>query len=42
LSEYTGLPIPAILQDLGNKPIKNSFIYPKDRAKESLLEVLKI
>jgi len=42
LSEYTGLAIPAMLQDLGNKPIKNRFIYPKDRVKESLLEVLKI
>nr|MBP8718863.1 threonine synthase [Candidatus Atribacteria bacterium] len=42
LSEYTGLAIPAMLQDLGNKPIKNRFIYPKERVKESLLEVLKI
>lgn len=42
LSEYTGLSIPSMLQDLGKKPIKNQLICPKDRAKESLLEVLKI
>ena len=42
LSEYTGIPVPAMLQDLEKKPLKHLSIYSKDKARQGLLEVLKI
>ena len=42
LSEYTKLPIPKMLQDLDKKAIKKLLLYPKDKARRDLLEILKI
>jgi threonine synthase len=42
LSEYTKLPIPKMLQDLDKKAIKKLSLYPKDKARRGLLEILKI
>ncbi|MDD3656554.1 MAG: threonine synthase [Atribacterota bacterium] len=42
LSNYTDLPIPAMLRDLDKKPIKKQFICPKDKVQQCLLEILKI
>ncbi len=42
LSEYTKLPIPKMLQDLDKKTTKKLSLYPKDKAKQALLELLRI
>ncbi len=42
LSEYTKLPIPKMLQDLDKKATKKLSLYPKDKAKQALLELLRI
>lgn len=42
LSEYAKLPIPKMLQDLDKKVIKKLSLYPKDKAKQALLELLRI
>ncbi len=42
LSEYTGIPVPAMLQDLDKKLLKHLSIYSRDNARKGLLEVLKV
>lgn len=42
LSEYTGMSVPAMLQNLEKKPLKQLSIYSKDKARQGLLEVLEI
>jgi threonine synthase len=42
LSEYAKLPIPKMLQDLDKKTTKKLSLYPKDKAKQALLELLRI
>lgn len=42
LSQYTGLLIPNMLQDLGKKKIKHSSVYNKENTKQSLIDLLKI
>ena len=42
LSEYAKLPIPKMLQDLDKKATKKLSLYPKDKAKQALLELLRI
>lgn len=42
LSQHTGLPVPGMLQDLGNKKIRHNLVYDKDSARQSLMDILKI
>ncbi len=42
LSEYTGMSVPAMLQDLDKKVKKSISVYSKEKAREGLLEKLKI
>ena len=42
LSEYSNFRIPAMLKDLGKKPIKKQLICPKDEVRQCLLKILQI
>ncbi len=42
LSRQTGLSVPGMLQDLGNKKIRHHLIYDKEDAQKSLQDILKI
>lgn len=42
LSEYTGLAIPSWLRDLEKKPRKKLLVYPKDKARQGLLDILQL
>ncbi len=42
LSDYSGLPVPAMLQDLGNKKIRHNLVYDKDGVRQSLMDILQI
>ena len=42
LSRQTGLSVPKMLQDLGNKKIRHHLVYDKEDAQKSLQDILKI
>jgi len=42
LSRQTGLSVPEMLQDLGNKKIRHHLVYDKEDAQKSLQDILKI
>ncbi len=42
LSRQTGLSVPDMLQDLGNKKIRHHLVYDKEDAQKSLQDILKI
>jgi len=42
LSRQTGLSVPGMLQDLGNKKIRHHLVYDKEDAQKSLQDILKI
>ncbi|HKK83763.1 MAG TPA: threonine synthase, partial [Atribacterota bacterium] len=42
LSRQTGLSLPEMLQDLGNKKIRHHLVYDKEDAQKSLQDILKI
>ncbi len=42
LSHYTGLPVPGMLKDLGNKKIGQHLVYNKDSTRQSIMDILQI